>query len=106
MTLCIAHYKFGLVSETFISDHIRSIAPGKTVLLCRDGLGAEKYGCPVLLDVDPWRPPKSSRERIINAVRHRWRRYVDPSLWTRDYLRVRSFFEAHHTERVLAEFGP
>jgi glycosyltransferase involved in cell wall biosynthesis len=106
MTLCIAAHAFGVVSETFISDHVRSIAPGATVLVCQDGRNAEQYGCPVLSDVDRWRPPQSSRERISNAIRHRWRRYVDPSLWRMDYDRVQTFFEKHHTETVLAEFGP
>jgi colanic acid/amylovoran biosynthesis glycosyltransferase len=108
MTICIAAPGFGEVSETFINSHVRSIAQGATVLLCRDGRYAEQYGCPVLADVDQWQSPQSSTERIFNfnAVRFRWRRYVNPSLFTSNRRRVRSFLKAHQTKAVLAEYGP
>jgi colanic acid/amylovoran biosynthesis glycosyltransferase len=106
MALCIAAFRFGQVSETFISDHVNSIAPNDTILLCLDGQGAEQFGTSVLANVDQWRhPPESSKERIVNAVRCRWRRYVNPGLFTADRKRVRSFLKDHQAKSVLAEYG-
>ena len=46
MTLCIAAPSFNQLSETFIRDHVRFIAPGSTILLCQDGSNVEELGCP------------------------------------------------------------
>lgn len=106
MTLCIATFRFGQVSETFISDHVRSIAPGNTVLICCDDHGAEQFGCPVLAPIDLWQLPTSLRERIGNACHVRWRRYVSPGLFARDRGRASAFLKRHGAEVVLAEYGP
>src|SRR5262249_22481786 len=106
MTLCIAALDFDQASETFIREHVRSIAPDATVLLCPNGRAADRFGCPVLSNVDQWRSPRSSKDRIINAVRSRWRRYVNPSLFTADRWRVRAFLKAYQTKVVLAEYAP
>src|SRR5262245_58274007 len=105
MTFCIAAPDFSQISETFIRDHVRSIAPDETILVCRDGSGTDQLGCPVLSDIDQW-PAESSRKHLMHAVRHRWRRYVNPSLWKSDHVRVRSFLEVHHAKAMLAEYGP
>jgi glycosyltransferase involved in cell wall biosynthesis len=83
MTLCIAAPSFNALSETFIRDHVRSIAPGSTILLCQDCCTYEQLGRPVLADV-----------------------YVDRSRSIADRCRVRAFFETNHTKAVLAEYGP
>ncbi len=38
--LAIVAPNFNQVSETFIADHARALAPGRTVLVCRDSVGA------------------------------------------------------------------
>ena len=53
MTLALVAPTFNAVSETFIADHVRTLAPGATVLVCRFSQGAEKYGLPVLSQVGP-----------------------------------------------------
>ncbi|HJU16654.1 MAG TPA: glycosyltransferase [Stellaceae bacterium] len=112
MTLCIALPGAPGPSETFIADHIRSIAPGETILLCRDSHGAERFGCPVTSCFEPWRPPRRFAERIVNAVWHRchrWRirsraRVVLP-LRVEDRRRVIGFFDLYRPDVVLAEYG-
>jgi colanic acid/amylovoran biosynthesis glycosyltransferase len=89
MILCIANRRFDQVSETFIRDHVRSIAPGSTILVCQDGNGTERFGCPVLAKVE---------------FRHWWKRYVDLSKETR--YRLRAFLETNHANAMLAEYGP
>jgi hypothetical protein len=44
---------FGHVSETFIADHARRLAPGATVLVSQDGRGSAGYGYPVLGHLQP-----------------------------------------------------
>ena len=106
MNLCIAAPDFHQASGTFIRDHVRSIAPGSTFLLCLNARGVEQLGCPVLAEVESWTPPRSLKERIINAFHIRWRRYVDPNLLVADRLRVRAFFKTNRVKAVLAEYGP
>jgi colanic acid/amylovoran biosynthesis glycosyltransferase len=114
MTLCIASRRFDEVSETFISDHVLSIAPGSTILMCLDPPdNTEQYGCPALGSIDAWLPLRSSKSRVINSFRYRWKsfryqwkRYVDASLLRENRLRVRSFLKDNRAKAVLAEFGP
>lgn len=104
--LAIAAPRFNAPSETFIRNHVRSIAPGETILLCRNGEGAEALGCPVLSGIDDWQRPKSLPKRIINGVRYRWHAYVDPGLSGGAHTRVRSFLNTHNARALLAEYGP
>jgi len=79
MTLAIAAPSFNWPSETFIHDHVRVIAPGETVLLCDDGRGTERFDCPVLLNMNPSKPPTRFGESIVNRIEDRWRAYIDPA---------------------------
>ncbi len=106
VTLCIATHQFGLVSETFISDHVRSLSPDNTILICRDERGSDQFGCPVLGPVDSWRLPRTLRERAVNAFHVRWRRYVHAGLFAGDHKRVRNFLVRNRAKTVLAEYGP
>jgi glycosyltransferase involved in cell wall biosynthesis len=104
--LCIAAQQFNAASETFIRSHVRTLAPGETVLLCRDGAGADALGCPMLGDIDPWVPPHTLGERVVNAVRHRWRVYIEPAIQGESRKRIVAFLDAHRVTALLAEYGP
>ena len=103
--LAIAANNFDQPSETFIREHVRNIAPGRTVLLCQDDGGATEFGCPVLSDVQALAKPRGAIERIANGLRYRWWRYFDPALRGSNEARVRTFLQRHGVTSVLAEFG-
>lgn len=104
--LAIAAPSFDRPSETFIRNHVRTIAPGKTVLIAQDGTGAEHLDCPMLANIDPWSPPRSISERAANAVRENWRTYFGPTLRHLDLRKVVAFLKSHKVTAVLAEYGP
>jgi colanic acid/amylovoran biosynthesis glycosyltransferase len=104
--LCIATHSCQAITETFIADHIRSLAPKATLLLCQDSSGTEELGFPVLTPICHWQPPRTFRERVVNAVRHRWRTYINPGLDTKDRRSLLAFFRTHQVAAVLAEYGP
>ena len=104
--LAIASNTFDEPSQTFIRAHVTHIAPGRTVLICREDGGAAQFGCPVLSDVAPRPQPQHLSERIANGLRHRWNNYVDPAAAGRDEARMRAFLQRHGVTAVMAEFGP
>ena len=104
--LAIAAISFNKPSETFIRDHVRIIAPGHAVLVCRDGRNADQLGCPTIANVGAWRPPVGLRERAIEKVRKHWRKYVSPQMSRADRQRVVSFLRRHNVRVLLAEFLP
>lgn len=106
MTLAIAAPSFDRASETFVNAHINTILPQGTVLICEDGHGAERYGLPVLSEIDPYPPFLSATERIAAALRFRWAVNVNRELRGADERRLRTFFLRHGVEACLAEFGP
>jgi colanic acid/amylovoran biosynthesis glycosyltransferase len=104
--LAIASNSFHQPSETFIRAHVATIMPGRTVLICNDGREAETLGCPVLSNIDSNPAPRHPGERLLNRLRSRWRRYVDPALSGQHEKRVHSFLQTHSPQALLAEFGP
>lgn len=96
---------FNRPSETFVRAHLQDVAPDRTVLLCRDGRGAEAFGRPVLSELSPYPAPRHPGERLAAALRHRWRRYVDPALCGPDERRVRAFLQLHGATALMAEYG-
>lgn len=106
MTLAIVASTFVAPSETFIRNHVRTIAPDETVLLCNDARRPEQFDGPVLTDMSPSRPAGDFKARVVNAAERRWRTYVDPSFHLLRRRRVRDFLQAHGVECVLAEYGP
>lgn len=106
--LAIAAPFFDQPSETFIRTHVRAIAPGRTVLLCQDAAGAEALDCPVLgaLDLGIWPGDGPLPERIVAAVRRRWRRHIVSGLSGADRRRVMAFFATHRPAALLVEYGP
>lgn len=105
--LAIVNPSFNQVSETFVADHVRRLAPGRTVLVCQDGVGAERFGHPVLSYVNSdiigsaGRDPL--RDRILPAIRRGFG--YGPVLAFEDRKRLIGFFRAHGVTTVLAEFG-
>lgn len=102
--LAIAAPSFNEPSETFIREHVRALAPGRTVLICLRGSQAGTLDCPILSGICRWEPPVGLWARIMNGFRHRWRRYVDPSLSMPDRLAVVKFLRKHHVNVMLAEY--
>ena len=95
--LAILAPSFNLVSETFIADHARRLAPGRTILICQDSRGAEAYGLPVLshLQADP-----------AATLAARLRRRFGPPLGAGDARRLAAFLKAQGATVMLAEYGP
>ena len=100
--LAIAAPSFNQVSETFVADHVAALAPGRTVLVCQDGTGAERHGRPLLVGLDG----------DLAAGRHgrlgpRLRRLggFGPALARADRRRLAGFLRAEGATVVLAEFG-
>ena len=105
--LAIVNPTFNQVSETFVADHARALAPGRTVLVCQDGRGAERFGHPVLADVssDVRGPLEFGRLRATLGPRIRRRFGYGPALAAADRARLAAFLRAHSVTAVLAEFG-
>jgi len=104
--LAIAVSSVSTPSATFIRDHIRMIAPGNTILLCRESEEAERLGCPVLSHFSSWKRPRSLRDWPVYLVRYAWHAYIDPAIAAADRRRVIAFLEAHQPKALLAEYGP
>jgi glycosyltransferase involved in cell wall biosynthesis len=100
--LAIVAPSFNQVSETFVADHVRELAPGATVLVCQDGSDADRFGLPVLADLDS--ELASGRNRGLASVLRR-RGGRGPALARRDRERLAAFLRAHGVGVVLAEFG-
>jgi colanic acid/amylovoran biosynthesis glycosyltransferase len=105
--LAIVCPTFNQVSETFVADHVRSLAPGRTVLICRDGRGAERFGCPVLSHVNPDYTHFDRAGQLRNAALPRLRRFFGwgPNLALSDRMRLIEFLRLQEVSVVLAEFG-
>jgi colanic acid/amylovoran biosynthesis glycosyltransferase len=105
--LAIVCPTFNQVSETFVADHVRSLAPGRTVLICRDGRGAERFGAPVLSHVNPDYTHFDRIGQVRNAVLPRLRKFFGwgPNLALVDRMRLMEFLRLQEVGVVLAEFG-
>ena len=89
--LAIVAPSFNQVSETFVADHVRELAPGATVLICQDGRDAERFGLPVLADLDS-ESASGRRDRL--AARLRRRAGFGPILARPDRERLAAFLRA------------
>ncbi len=105
--LAIISPNFNQISETFVIDRVQSLAPGKTVLICMDGTGAERFGIPVLSHISPKYTHFSGMGRLRNEILPRLRRAkgFGPALSLDDRMRVIEFLRAHKVTVVLCEFG-
>jgi glycosyltransferase involved in cell wall biosynthesis len=104
--LALVAPSFGQLSETFIADHVRTLAPGRTVLVSQDGRGSAGYGCPVLAHVQPGFTAFGPVDGFIKDLRFRLRRRFGPALAFDDRMRMMAFLKEQGVTVVLAEFGP
>ena len=105
MKLALVAPTFNAVSETFIADHVRTLAPEATVLVTRDSLGSEKYGVPVLSQVGPDYTTFGAFDARAKTLLYKARRRLGPPLGFDDRMRVMAFFKEQGVDRVLGEFG-
>jgi colanic acid/amylovoran biosynthesis glycosyltransferase len=103
--LAIFAPSFGYLSETFIADHVRHLAPGRTVLVSQDGRGSAGYGCPVLAHVAPEFTGFGPLDAWAKDLRYRLRRRFGPALAFDDRMRLAAFLKEQGVTVVLAEFG-
>lgn len=105
--LAIVSPSFNQVSETFVADHARTLAPGRTVLVCEDSRGAETFGVPVLSHLQPAPGGLSRAERLWERAAAQLNRRLGhgPVLGFQDRLRLMEFLRAHGVTVVLGEFG-
>ena len=94
------------LSETFIADHVRTLAPGRTVLVSQDGRGSAGYGCPVLGHVQPAFTAFGPLDASAKDLRFRLRRRFGPALSFDDRMRLVAFLKEQEVTVVLAEYGP
>lgn len=104
--LAIIAPAFNVVSETFIADHARTLAPGGTALVCQDGRGTEGYGYPVLSHIQPAPTCFGPLDTFAKGMLVRLRRRMGPGLVYDDRMRLMEFFRSQGVTRVLAEYGP
>jgi glycosyltransferase involved in cell wall biosynthesis len=100
--LAIVAPSFNQVSETFVADHVRELAPGATVLVCQDGADADRFGLPLLAGLDS-ELASGRRSRLAARLRRRGGR--GPALARPDRERLAAFLRAQGVGVVLAEFG-
>lgn len=105
MTLALVAPSFDAVSETFIADHVRALAPGATVLVCRESRGAERHGLPVLSHVAPEPVAFGALDDVLKRGLQGLRRRFGAPLGYDDRMRMIGFFRTHGVDRVLGEFG-
>ena len=105
--LAIVAPNFNQISETFVDDHARNLAPGRTALVCMDGTGAERYGHPVLSHLNPAYAADTALERLRAALLPRLRRRMGfgPTLSLPDRMRLVEFLRAQKVTVVFGEFG-
>lgn len=104
--ILIAAPKFDAPSETFIRDHIRSIAPGETALLCLSEGGAKGFDLPLLDGLRPgWRSSEPTYHRMRNELRNRLRDLLGGGLPHSGRRRALNFITELRPSAVLAEYG-
>ena len=104
--LALAALSFNMPSETFIRDHVRTIAPGETVLLCQEGAATEQFDSPVLSAITFHRRAGSIVDLPAKALNYLRLMHAGPELPTADRRRVVAFLAAHRPRALLAEYGP
>ena len=105
--LIIAAPTFDLPSETFVRNHVRTIAPGDTALLCFSERGTAGFKLPALTGLrSGWRSQEPLQRRLLNVLYNRWSNHVRPGLLRGHRQRLLAFFGQIRPTAVLAEYGP
>lgn len=104
--LAIFAPNFTELSQTFIYDHVRTLAPERTVLLSLNSIGSETFGCPVLAHVQSDFTEWGKARSWPNYIYYRLRRRYGPALAFDNRMRMIEFLRAHRVTAMLAEYGP
>lgn len=92
-------------SETFITRHIREIAPGRTVVVCFEGASADRLSCPVL-SVHP--PNRRSLRWLVRKSLGGYNLLTSGNtspLNKSEVGRLAGFLRTNNVECALAEYG-
>ncbi len=104
----LAASSFSRPSETFIRDHARTIAPGRTALICHETPPADMHSFSFLdgIDMGAWPNETNALSKAYRSARRYWLRYVSPFLSAQDSDRVATFLGEQSVAAVMAEYGP
>lgn len=102
--IAIVSQFFNVPSETFIRDHVRYLAPGETVLVCKKPDGADQFSCPVLSGIPGSSPFSRLPSRVAGQAHLFWLAYVREGISGSDEDRVVDFFKANNVDSVLVEY--
>ncbi len=103
--LAIAAPSFDGASGTFIRDHVRLLAPGRTALLCKRGKPPTDFVGEVLHDYKRFRPDNRLAQPL-GVLRRAFGRLRGPGLQGPERACVERFLRANRMTTVLAEYGP
>lgn len=107
MMLAIAAPSFNAPSETFIRNHVRFIAPERTVLLSLSEDREKAFNLPTLVGLRPdWQSTGPMPRRLLNGLRNRYYRELRPGLSRADHQRLIDFLSNFRPLAILAEYGP
>lgn len=101
--LAIATNNIDSIAETYIRQHIRLIAPGKTAVLYFQGEGYTIQGIPSLRI-----KKKSHQPEVLLKIAGAWRTFYDGyagAITGREAQDVLHFLQQHGAQAILAEFG-
>jgi len=93
-------------SETFITRHIRDLAPGRTVVVCFDDANASELDCPVHSAATPDRSSLPWPVRMGVALGCVLRYGYSSPLARQSREELVRFLVGHQVTTVLAEYGP
>ncbi|MFG6637675.1 glycosyltransferase [Sulfitobacter sp. 1A12126] len=106
MKIAIVSSSFDQPSETFVREHISSIAPDDTVLISRSNNSPSGWSFPILTGVGNRASAGILSDFVYRAVNSRWSPIQLPPLDEAENKRVEIFLRTNRVTRVLAEFGP
>jgi glycosyltransferase involved in cell wall biosynthesis len=116
--LAIASRSFDAVSETFIYDHARLLAPNSTILVCQERGNADRLGYPILSNLHSTPPVRTTHHKLSRLAKLRWQAFFDPARLhmcvdenyakpsASDRDRLHSFLNRYRPISLLAEYGP
>lgn len=104
MTLAIIAPGFDAVSETFIRDHVTTIAPKNTVLVAKREASSSPFECPILRGVDPEVRRDSLLGHVKAFARTQWRNRVAMRLPCAQANRVTEFLRHYEVKASLVQY--
>ena len=102
--LAIITPSFEETGETFIRNHIRHLAPDRTVVACFQLEDPDVVQCPVL-QVEPGWAGKGVMERMKSVLAFA-KHGFSGTLRAREYKRLVQFLQRYGVKKALVEYGP